>query len=137
MAKIQPEVHLGWIDYKVPSSMITEVWAGAQEVIGELWMNGTIMTDSDTLKDKEHQESHPISIFKKTLRFTEEGRLLKSDKDSRRKEKESAQVYFLPRSNIIQKINAECFETWSLKHTFCSLYVSPSNRSTNPVGPKP
>ena len=63
MAKIQPEVHLGWIDYKVPSLMITEVWAGAQEVIGELWINDTIMTDSETLKDKEHQESHPINIF--------------------------------------------------------------------------
>lgn len=43
--------------------MITEVWAGAQEVIGELWINDTIMTDSETLKDKEHQESHPINIF--------------------------------------------------------------------------
>ena len=43
---------------------MTEVWANL-EIFGELLMKDTIVVDSNTLKDKEDQESQPISKKKR------------------------------------------------------------------------
>ena len=38
-------------------TMITEAWAGAREVFGELWTKDTLMTEADTWNDKEDLET--------------------------------------------------------------------------------
>ena len=56
MVKNPPEVHVGCIYDEIPFTTMTEVWANP-EIFGELLMKDTIVVDSNTLKDKEDQES--------------------------------------------------------------------------------
>ena len=37
IANTPPEIHTGWVGNKLPSTNITNAWAGAHEVFGELW----------------------------------------------------------------------------------------------------
>jgi len=48
MANAPPEVHSGWIDNKLPSTTITDAWAGAQEAFGEPWRSTKKLKDTDT-----------------------------------------------------------------------------------------
>ena len=66
MVKAPPEVHVGCIYDGIPFTTMTEVWANL-EIFGELLMKDTIMVDSSTLKEKEDQESQPISKKNVTL----------------------------------------------------------------------
>ena len=47
LAKNPPEVHGGWKGNQLRSNTITETWAGAREVFGELWTKDTVMYSND------------------------------------------------------------------------------------------
>ena len=47
LAKNPPEIHGGWKGNQLRSITITEAWAGAREVFGELWTTDTVMIDMD------------------------------------------------------------------------------------------
>ena len=54
MAHTPPDVHLGWIGNKLPSTTITDAWTGAQVAFGEKWRNTkkVQVTDSPLHDDK-------------------------------------------------------------------------------------
>ena len=54
MANTPPEVHSGWIGNKLPSTTITDAWAGAQEAFGEAWRSTKKVKDTiSTLHDEK------------------------------------------------------------------------------------
>ena len=54
MANNPPEVHSGWIGNELPSTAITDAWAGAQEAFGEAWRSTKKVKDTiSTLHDEE------------------------------------------------------------------------------------
>ena len=48
LALSPPDIHQGWIGDELPSTTITEAWAGVGEVYGELWIQDTVMEEVDT-----------------------------------------------------------------------------------------
>ena len=52
MAHTPPDVHSGWIGNKLPSTTITDAWAGAQVAFGEKWRNTkTVQVPDSPLHD--------------------------------------------------------------------------------------
>ena len=47
LSKTPPEVHGSWNGHQLMATTITEAWARAREVFGELWMKDILMTDAD------------------------------------------------------------------------------------------
>ena len=85
LVKTSSEVHVSWYGNQLRSNTITEAWAGAREVFGELWTKDTVMVDTERMNEDKDLRSQPLLTPIKKLRFQEKGSILKPFKHSRKK----------------------------------------------------
>lgn len=69
LAKTPPEVHGEWKGDQLRSNTITEAWVEARELLSELWMKDTVMTDMDRKTEEEDFASHSFFISTKKICF--------------------------------------------------------------------
>ena len=91
LASSPPDIHQGWIGDELPSTTITEAWAGVREVFGELLIQDTVMEevdtaieDSDTGIKQQEEFTQTMSTPTKILRFTAASSFLKEPSVSKR-----------------------------------------------------
>lgn len=127
LAKNTLDVYVGRISDWVTSTTIIEVWVEAWEVF---WEKDTITTNSDTLNDKEDQDSQPISPLEKN--YASQRKEVYSNRTSITKDRKRNPPTFTSNVGRISNQNKRgVCRNMVFKDTFSSPYLSLSNSSTN------